>query len=72
MIKLCDDTPVPPLKLIFGNCLSQGIFPDIWKKGNVAPIHKKNDKSLKQNYRPISLLSMFSKILDKLIFDAVH
>ena len=53
MIKLCDDVLLLPLKLIFENCLSQGIFPEIWKKANVVPVHKKNLKNLKQKYRPI-------------------
>ena len=64
MIKLCDDALLLPLKLIFENCLSQGIFPEMWKKANVVPVHKKNLKNLKQNYRPISLLPIFGKILE--------
>ena len=72
MIKLYVDALILPLKLIFENCLSQGNFPEIGKKGNVVPNHKKNDKKLKQIHRPISLLPLFSKILEKLIFDAVY
>ena len=72
MIKLCDDVLLLPLKLIFENCLSQGIFPEMWKKANVVPVHKKNFKNLKQNYRPIPLLPIFGKILEKLIFDTLY
>ena len=72
MIKYCDSALVLPLKLIFLNCLSRGIFPDAWKGANVVPVHKKNEKNLKENYRPISLLPIFGKILEKLIFDSLY
>ena len=72
MIKICDWTLVVPLKLIFEACLVHGIFPETWKRANVVPVHKKNCKNLKENYRPISLLPLFGKILEKLIFDTVY
>ena len=72
MIKLSDSALIIPLKLIFENCLRQGIFPEIWKYANVVPVHKKNEKNLKGNYRPISLLPVFGKILEKLIYDSLY
>ena len=55
-----------PLKvgvnIIFINCLRRGIFPEIWKHANVVPVHKKKEKNVKENYRPISLLPIFGKI----------
>ena len=72
MIKLCDVALVFPLKLIFENCLRQGVFPEMWKKANVVPIHKKNEKNFKENYRPISLLQVFGKIFEKLIYDTLY
>ena len=56
MIKLSDGALVLPLKIIFTKCLRRGSFPEIWKCANVVPVHKKNDKNVKGNYRPISLL----------------
>ena len=50
----------------------KGIFPQIWKQANVVPVHKKSSKQLKQNYRPISLLPIFGKILEKLMFDSLY
>ena len=44
---------------------NQGVFPNILKIANVIPIHKKGDKLGCNNYRPISLLSNISKILEK-------
>ena len=72
MIKLSDDAVVLPLKIIFTNCLRRGLFPEIWKHANVVPVHKKNEKNLKGNYRPISLLPIFGKILEKLVYDSLY
>ena len=72
MIKLCDMALVIPLKIIFINCLRRGIFPDIWKHANIVPVHKKNEKNVKGNYHPISLLPIFGKILEKFIFDSLY
>ena len=72
MIKICDESLIVPLRLIFENCLHQGIFPEPWKRANIVPVHKKNEKNLKENYRPISLLPIFSKILEKLIYDSLY
>ena len=72
MIKLRDVALVPPLKKIFANCLSCGVFPAIWKCANVVPVHKKNKKNVKGNYRPISLLPIFGKILEKLVYDSLY
>ena len=55
--------------MIFNDCLSEGIFPIDWKKGNIVPIHKKNDKQCVSNYRPVSLLPICGKILERLIFN---
>ena len=38
-----------------------GVFPEIWKCANVVPIHKKNEKNSKYNYRPISRPPIFGK-----------
>ena len=72
MIKLSDAALVIPLKIIFKNCLRRGVFPEIWKYANVVPVHKKNEKNVKGNYRPISLLPIFGKILEKLMYDSLY
>ena len=71
MIKMCDHAIVPPLRMIFETCLAKGIFPQVWRQANVVPVHKKGSKNLKKNYRPISLLPLFGKMLEKLIFDTL-
>ena len=72
MIKLCDDGIVKPLSLIYEKCLITGSFPDIWKKANVLPIHKKESRQVKRNYRPISLLPICGKIFEKVMFDVLY
>ena len=63
MIKICGDTIITPLKLIFDSAIKLGEFPDSWKKGNIIPVHKKENKNLLKNYRPISLLPIFGNYI---------
>ena len=56
-----------PLSYIYNLSLKTGIFPENLKIAKVIPIFKKGDNQLISNYRPISLLSVFSKIFEKLI-----
>ena len=59
------------LSKIVNLCFEVGIFPDILKIAKVAPLHKKDSRINVLNYRPISLLSIVSKIFEKLIFSRV-
>ena len=69
MIKICGKSICIPLRKTLDECLSTGTFPLEWKKDNVVPIFKKGDKKIYKNYRPISLLPIFGKILERLIFE---
>ena len=57
-----------PLVYILNLSLSSGIVPNIMKIAKVIPIYKKGDKSDVSNYRPISLLTNISKILERIIY----
>jgi hypothetical protein len=59
---------ISPLTYICNKSLSSGVFSERLKDAIVKPIHKKGDRSLPLNYRPISLLTSFSKIFEKLIY----
>ena len=72
MLILCDETIAPPLKLIYEQILATGIFPRIWKSANLTPIHKKGDKQLVKNYRPISLSPICGKIFEKIVFNQLY
>ena len=56
-----------PLKFIFNQSLEHGVFPQKLKSAKVTPLYKKGAKSDMNNYRPISLLNIFSKIFEKII-----
>ena len=56
-----------PLCFIFNNSFTKGIFPISLKIAKIVPIFKSGDKADIKNYRPILLLSVFSKILEKLM-----
>ena len=72
MIRLCGDSLVLPLRLLFSNMLRTSSFPSLWKLANVTPVFKKNDKQLVKNYRPISLLPLLSKIFEKILFNKIY
>ena len=42
MIKMCGESLVLPLKIIFEAALNDDVFPDDWKKGNIVPVYKKD------------------------------
>ena len=70
IIKACGDSLSYPLSLIFRKSLDTGVFPTAWKHANVTPVwKKKGDKSSVSNYRPISLISNISKILERIVYD---
>ena len=69
LLKICNSSIVRPLSIIFKNCLQTGTFPNNWKKSNVVPIHKKGDKQLLQNYRPVSLLPVCSETFERIVFN---
>ena len=72
MIKICDKSLLKPLIILFENSIKSSCYPDIWKKSNGIPAHKKNDKRLVNNYRPISLLPIFGKIFENIIFNRIY
>ena len=69
MLKLCGEAICRPLNLIFKTCLNTGKFPS---KGNVVPIHKKDDKKNVKNYCPLSLLPICGNIFERLIYNFTY
>lgn len=56
---------------LFVHCLSQAYLPKEWHNHDITPIPKSQDKSRVDNYQPISLLFMLSKVQERLVFDKV-
>ena len=72
MIKICDKSLLKPLIILFGNSTKSSCYPDIWKRSNIIPVHKKNGKQLVKNYWQISLSPIFGKIFEKIIFNKIY
>ena len=72
LLKLIPDLIIAPLVKIIDNSFTTGIFPDALKISKVIPIHKGDSTQELNNYRPISLLSIFDKIIEKLMHKRLY
>ena len=70
VVKRCFSSLCKPLKSLFNLSIEKGIFPDDLKIAKV--IYKADDKSNVSNYRPISVLSCFSKILERTMYNRLY
>jgi len=71
LIKNVTDNIVTQLSYIFNLSLQCGVFPDEMKLAKVIRLYKNGDKMIISNYRPVSLLSVFSKILEKIMYNRI-
>lgn len=67
ILKLCSSHICEVLTFLFNQCVAQSIFPDIFKLSKVIPVHKKGPKHQCSNYRPISIIPIVSKVLERLV-----
>ena len=67
LLKKIESEISPMLVKLFNQSLSDGVFPEVMKLAEIVPLFKSNDKTLTENYRPISLLITLSKILEKVV-----
>ena len=67
ILKQCIDSYIEPLTCLINMSISQGTFPNQLKLARVIPLFKEEDKQLVLNYRPISVLPFFSKIIEKVV-----
>ena len=68
ILKLLKDLLSKPLEILFNCSFSYGVVPDKFKIARVLPLYKKGIETDPSNYRPISLLSIFNRILEKLMY----
>jgi hypothetical protein len=67
VLRSCSSAIAPSLCSLFNNLLERGSVPKEWKQANITPIHKKGDKKEIANYRPISITSLLSKCLERVV-----
>lgn len=69
LLKQCLPSILKPLLYIFNRSLQTGVVPDKLKWAKVLPLYKADDPSTFSNYRPISILPCFSKVLEKIVYN---
>jgi hypothetical protein len=56
------------LTFIFNESINKGVFPDLLKIAKMRPVCKKGNRQEISNYRPISVISIFSQIFEKIVY----
>ena len=72
IFKISANIIAPSITWIFNLSLKKGIFVDDWKKACVLPIYKSGNRHNCENYRPISILPIISKILERCVFNQLY
>ena len=72
MLKETAEVICKPLSKLFIKSMITGTFPDAWKQANISPVFKKNNRQIKENYRPISLLSCVGKVMERIVFNELY
>ena len=68
VLKNCEPELSYILAKLFNKCLKESCFLDCWKASSVVPVFKNvGERSTAKNYRPVSLLSVVSKVFEKLV-----
>ena len=71
IFKTCAEELSYPLYLIFCKSLDTGVVPDLWRKSEICPIHKKGPSNLVENFRPVNLTQIPSKGFESLLKKAL-
>ena len=71
-VKLAADFIAWPLHHIICLSIIHSKFPQSWKYSKVLPLYKKGDKLERKNYRPVSILSPLSKVLEKVVYEQIY
>ena len=70
ILKHCALALYQPFRHLFSLSISQSYLPIKWRTHSIKPIFKSGDKNSVRNYRPVSLLSVVSKVLEKLVYSS--
>ena len=71
-VKVSADIIAKPLHHVIALSINQNKFPTSWKYSKVIPLHKKENKLERRNYRPVAILSPLSKILEKVVYLQIY
>ena len=67
LLKECAESLAPSITAVINFSLREGVQLTNWKKANVSPIFKKGNSNLAENYRPVSLLPVISKVQERCV-----
>ena len=71
VLKYCASVICTPIHYLFTQCLLQCTLPSEWKIHCIIPIFKTGDRAMVSNYRPISLLCIVSKVLERIVYNNI-
>ena len=72
LLKMAASIVAPSLTAIFTKSIITGVYPTEWKMARVTPVFKKGVKSNLNNYRPISVIPVVSKVFEKIVYDQLY
>ena len=72
ILRECAAELAPSLTQLYNLALSSGRLPQTWKTANISPVFKKGDREQCNNYRPISLLCIVSKVFERCFLNKVY
>ena len=72
LLKMAASIVTPSLTAIFTKSIITGIYPTEWKMARVTPVFKKGEKSDLNEYRPISVIPVVSKVFEKIVYDQLY
>ena len=70
-VKIAKEEIAEPIKNCINSSISTGTFPGELKMPDIVPVFKKEDQNDKANYRPINLMSLISKIFEKVLYQQI-
>ena len=72
VLRHCTPALYLPIYHLFSQCFQQSSLPREWKIHCITPIFKSGDRMMVSNYRPISLLCVISKVLERIVYNNIH
>ena len=71
IFKHCTFEIAPIIQMLFTESLNTSTLPEYWLTAKITPVYKKGSRSIPSNYRPISLTSACSKVMEHIVFHSI-